>query len=247
MERFRLEGRRVVVTGGAQGIGRAVAAACVEAGAAHVLVADLDGRLAAETATDLGPAAASVALDVTDAAAVRSAVEGAPGVDVLVCAAGVIGGMQPFADTQPKDWEREVRVCYFGVLNTVHAALGLMREQGYGRIVTIASDGAKAGEPHAAVYAGAKAAVIAFTKSVAREEGRHGITANAVCPGTTRTALVERAGLTEEDLARATRFYAVPRLGEPDDIAAGVLYLASDAASWVTGQALSVSGGYTMQ
>ena len=222
--------RTALVTGAAGGIGRAISDALAADGV----------RVAACDVTE-GPDI--VPMDVTDSDSVRAAVEQVGAVDVLVNCAGW-DELHPFLETDEPFWDRVIDVNYKGCLRTTRAVLPGLVEAGYGRIVNIASDAGRVGSSGESVYAGAKAAVIAFTKTVAREHARHGITANCVCPGPTKTPMLESMG---EKLAEAlTRAVPMKRLGEPDDIAYAVAFLAGERAGYITGQTLSVSGGLTM-
>ncbi len=169
--------------------------------------------------------------------------------DILVNAAGW-DEFHPFLETDEDFWRRVIAVNFEGCLRTTHAVLGGMTERGWGRLVNIASDAARVGSSGEAVYAGAKAAVVAFTKTIAREAARAGVTANAVCPGPTETPMLTDMAARTPDAAqlRAALERAVPmrRLGRPEDVAAAVAFLASEEAGFVTGQTLSVSGGLTM-
>jgi 2-hydroxycyclohexanecarboxyl-CoA dehydrogenase len=248
--------RRVaLVTGAASGIGRAIAQALASAGCA-IAVGDLDAAACAEVASQLqagGGTALATALDVTDTSAVASAVEAAASglgtIDVLVNCAGW-DEFKAFLDTDEAFWRRVIAINYEGALRTTHALLGGMIDRGYGRIVNIASDAARVGSAQEAVYAGAKAGVVAFTKTIAREAARHGVTANAVCPGPTETplldAMTEQAPDSERLVAALTRAVPMRRLGTPAEVAAAVAFLASEQAGYITGQTLSVSGGLTM-
>jgi 2-hydroxycyclohexanecarboxyl-CoA dehydrogenase len=244
-----VSGRVALVTGGGGGIGGAIARELSAAGCA-VAVADARPDAAAGVADRLERGAA-VEVDVTDRASVTRAtadVEERLGpVEILVNAAGW-DELRPFVDTQEEFWDRVIAINFKGCLHTTHALLPGMVERGFGRIVNIASDAGRVGSSMESVYAGAKGGVIAFTKTIAREAARSGVTANCVCPGPTRTPMLE--GMTAEGGERLidAMVRAVPmrRLGEPDDVAAAVAYFASDRASFVTGQTLSVSGGLTM-
>ncbi len=222
------------MTGGAGGIGRAIAEALAAEGL-PVVTADLAG--------------ADVAMDVTDADSVAAAFADAGAVDVLVNSAGW-DELRPFLETDEDFWERVVQVNYVGCLRTTKAALPGMIERGWGRIVNIASDAGRVGSSGETVYAGAKGAVIAFGKAVAREVATKGVTVNAVCPGPTRTPLLEGMAGSDERGAKLidalTRAVPMRRLGEPADVAGAVAFLASEQAGFITGQTLSVSGGLTM-
>jgi 2-hydroxycyclohexanecarboxyl-CoA dehydrogenase len=247
--------RVALVTGGARGIGRAIALALARDGRA-VAVGDLLAEQAAEVAQEIqtaGGRARAIALDVTDAAAVLACVGRATDalgpIDVLVNCAGW-DELRPFLQTDEAFWRRVIAINYEGCLRTTHAVLGGMLERRWGRIVNVSSDAARVGSAHEAVYAGAKAAVIAFTKTVAREGARRGVTANAVCPGPTDTALLqgmaESAPGAEQLVAGLARAVPMRRLGRPEDAAAAVAFLACEDAGYITGQTLSVSGGLTM-
>lgn len=251
---LNLKGKTVIVTGGGRGIGAAIAAGLADEGA-NVAIADIDeataGKIAAEIAGK-GVKSIAVATDVTDPASVAAMVERVESefgpVDVLVNNAAKLPVFLTFIEEknsgQTDDfWTKVVDVCYHGVINCTAAVIEGMTERGYGKIVNMASDAGKVGEPRQAVYAGAKGAIIAFTKSIAKETGRYGINVNAVCPSMTKTEAVS-AMLSEEFEKRVVKAYPMRRLGEPEDIANLVLFLASDRASWITGQAFSVNGGY---
>jgi 2-hydroxycyclohexanecarboxyl-CoA dehydrogenase len=249
----RQNDRVALVTGAAGGIGRAVALALASQGCA-VVVGDLDESTCAKVVAELeagGATAHATPLDVTDADAVAGAVEAASAalgpIDVLVNCAGW-DEFRAFLDTDESFWRRVIAINYEGVLRTTQAVLGGMAEREAGRIVNISSDAARVGSAQESIYAGAKAAVIAFTKTIAREVARSGVTANVVCPGPTDTPLL--TAMAGEDGGRlvAALERAVPmrRLGRPEEVAAAVTFLASEQASYITGQTLSVSGGLTM-
>jgi 2-hydroxycyclohexanecarboxyl-CoA dehydrogenase len=247
--------RIAIVTGGARGIGRAIALALAQDGCA-VAVGDLRLDEASETAAAVravGARATAVPLDVTDRVSVTVALAEVTAtlgpVDVLVNNAGW-DELRPFLDTDEGFWDRVIEINFKGALRMTSATLPGMVERGFGRIVNIGSDAGRVGSSLEAVYAGAKGGVIAFTKTIAREVARSGVTANTVCPGPTRTPLLE--GMTGEGEAATklieslTRAVPMRRLGEPEDVAAAVAFLASDRAGYITGQTLSVSGGLTM-
>ncbi len=230
------------------GIGRAVATACAGQGA-EVIIADNDreaGEKAAAGIREKGAKALAIEMDVSEYSAVERAAQALKdrGVraDVLVNNAAV-WNIAPFIETVPDDWRRELAVSLFGVLNCCRVFLPAMIERGSGVIINIASDAGRIGEPSWSVYSAAKGGVIAFTKALAKEAGKSGIRVNAVSPGITRTEKV-RAFITNQE--KMVRSYPLGRLGEPEDIAGAVVFLASDEASFVTGQVLSVSGGYSM-
>jgi 2-hydroxycyclohexanecarboxyl-CoA dehydrogenase len=245
----RLQGRTAIVTGAGRGIGRAIAEKLAAEGA--VLVAtDVDEAAAQQTAADLGGDAIGIRADVTSRESVAAMVEGATArfgrIDVLVNNAGwdVAG---PFVDSDPADWDRIMAINLYGVLHTCHAVLPLMAAQQGGAVVNIGSDAGRVGSSGEAVYSAAKGGVIAFTKTLAREQARNRVRVNCVSPGPTDTALFASMGGDDPRLREAlVRAIPFRRLAEPADIAAVVAFLASDEAGFVTGQTVSVSGGLTM-
>lgn len=248
----RLDDTVVIVTGAGSGIGAGIARKCAVEGA-HVIVTDLNTAGATAVSEEIvgaGGRATPHTVDVTDKASVEAMVEAVIAehgrIDVLVNNAGWDRGM-PFLETEPDFWRKVIDINYVGVLNTCAAVLPRMVEAGRGSVVNLGSDAGRVGSSGEAVYAGAKGAVIAFTKSIARELARNQITVNAVCPGPTDTPLFASMG-DEEGKLRAALTKAIPlrRLGQPDDLANAVVFLASAEASFITGQTLSVSGGLTM-
>lgn len=237
----RLGGRRAFVTGGAKGIGAAITRRLAAEGAATV-IADIDTDTAEALAAEIG--ARAVALDVSDPAAVAAAIAETGPFDILVNNAG-IDQHAFFTDTTPTEWQHLLAVNLVSAFATVHAALPAMQAAGYGRIVNIASEAARLGSKGGAVYAAAKGGLVAFTKSIARENARFGITANALAPGPIDTPLlrsaVEAGG---EKLRKAmTGMTLLGRLGTPDEVAAAVAFLVSEEAAYITGETLGVSGG----
>ena len=243
---MRLEGRRALVTGGASGIGAATAARLAAEGA-EVVIGDLNLQGAEEVASEIG--AAATALDVTDPGSSRDLVAAHGPFSILVNNAGT-DEFGFFADTDPGQWERVLAVNLTGVLACTHAVLPGMQEAGYGRIVSIASEAGRVGSKGSAVYSAAKGGVIAFMKVIAREGARFGITANSIAPGPIETPLLMQAlefgELGEKILETMKAGTQLRRLGKPEEVAAAVAFLASDDASYVTGETLGVSGGLGM-
>jgi 2-hydroxycyclohexanecarboxyl-CoA dehydrogenase len=233
--------RRAFLTGGARGIGAAIARKLAADGV-DVLIADLDVATAESLAAEIGGRA--VQLDVSDVGRVQAAVTERGPFEILVNNAG-IDQHAFFTQTTVEDWRKLIAVNLEAVLATTHAALPAMQAAGFGRIVNIASEAGRQGSRGAAVYAAAKGGVIAFTKSIARENGAKGITANVVAPGPIDTPLTRAAVAKGGDkLMRAmTAATLVGRLGTPDEVAAAVAFLISDAAGFITGETLGVSGG----
>ena len=152
---------------------------------------------------------------------------------------------KPFWEQEPKDWEPFLGTNLFGVLNCVRIAGPGMIANKYGKIVTVISDAGRVGEPHLQIYSGAKAGAAGFMRAVAKDLGRAGITANCVALGATRTPAIERATSDPEAVKRMLKVYQIKRIGEPEDAANMILFLSSDASSWITGQTIPVNGGYS--
>ena len=255
-----LTGRVVIVTGGASNLGRAITLGFSAEGA-RVVIADVDDSQARKVESE-APSGTITArhTDVTDWDSVKSTVDfvksSMGSVDVLVnCAGWTIDRL--FMEKPREEWEREIAIDTWGFINSVRAVLDVMVERRYGRIVSIGSDAGRMGEWREAVYSGTKAGVIAMSKAIAREVGKYNITLNVVCPGLI-VGSPETSGansmwsseqldkFTPEARDKAAKNYPLRRLGTADDVVPAVLLLASDRASYITGQTLSVSGGYTM-
>jgi 2-hydroxycyclohexanecarboxyl-CoA dehydrogenase len=262
---LNLAGKSVIVTGGGSNIGRAISLAFAQEGV-HLTLAEIDegqgGKVATE-ASKLGAASATLApTDVTRwdsvVAMVREVEDRLGRVDVLVNNVGWTHD-RLFLEKERAEWEKEIDLNLWGMINCTRAVLDGMIARKAGAIVSLGSDAGRMGEFREAVYGACKAGVIALSKSVAREVGRHGIRLNVVCPGMTMPATEEdfgglsmwageanRAWSAPEMQARIAKAYPLRRLGKPEDVAGAVVFLASDAAGFITGQTLSVSGGYTM-
>ena len=250
-----LKGKTIIVTGGGGGIGGSTCKRLAQEGAK---LAELDRDLGAaqKTAaqiTEAGGTALALACDITqrtdiDAALAQIEAQLGP-VDVLVNNAGW-DVFKPFTQTNEHEWERLIAINLTGALHMHHAVLPRMVERRAGRIVNIASDAARVGSSGEAVYAACKGGLVSFSKTIAREHARHGISVNVVCPGPTETALF--AGFADaapnpEKLREAfVRAIPLGRMGQPQDLAGAIAFFASDDAGFITGQVLSVSGGLTM-
>lgn len=249
---IRFDGKVALVTGGASGIGAAIVQELSASGAAVAIldvnadgVRDTVGAVMADGGLALG-----CPTDVTDAEAVAAAVEVATtelgGLDIVVNCAGK-AGTRAFLDASPEETRQLVEVNLLSTVNVCRAALPHLVEQGGGRVVNISSDAGRVGAAGDAIYAAAKGGVISLTKSLALEFARHGITVNCVSPGPTDTPMLRKFSAEAEGVVeRLIKTTPLRRLGQPEDIAAAVLFLASDRASHITGQVLSVSGGITM-
>lgn len=246
---MRLDGKIAFVAGGASGIGLATATAFVQAGAV-VYIADINAVAGEAAAADLGKSGGTVKfvqVDITRQEAVDQArdtvVAAHGGADILVIAAGW-SSIQPFIDTTPELWQKLIDLNYVGTLRLTQAFLPSMRARGRGKIVNVASDAGRAGSGGEAVYSGAKGAVIAFTKALAREQARYLINVNCVCPGPTDTPLL--ASTPEKHREALVKAIPFRRFAKPSEVADAILFFASSRSDYLTGQVLSVSGGLTM-
>ncbi len=243
------KGRVFVVTGAASGIGQETAVALAEEGATVALV-DKNPQGFAKTLeriTPTGSTAKGFACDITSLKscedAIGSILKEFGAVHGLCNVAGVLkgGGLE---GTDPADWKLEVDVCLMGTINMCSAALPHLRKGPHAKIVNVASDAGRIGEKTMVTYSAAKGGVIAFTKALAKECGRYWLNVNVICPGTIKTPMT--AFVTPEMEQQWAKLYPLRRLGEPRDVANGILFLASRKADWVTGQTLSVDGGFAM-
>ncbi len=257
---LRLQGKTAVITGGVQGIGLEVARELAAAGARLVL-ADVNAaageaavaELSANTEVEFVP------VDLTDPASVQrlvtTAVDRFGAIHGFVNSAAILDD-KTFEESTHDDWKRMLDVCLLGPMHCLHAVLPVMRRQQYGRIVCFSSDSARLGQARLSYYAAAKAGVTALVKSIAQEVGPSGITANIVSPGATNTPMRQkreaamRAQMGDEKYQRRVqtveKMYPLRRIGEPSDIAPMVALLLSDRAAWITGQVISVNGGFSM-
>jgi 2-hydroxycyclohexanecarboxyl-CoA dehydrogenase len=241
-----MQGRSVIVTGGASGIGRATVLLLVREGA-QVYIGDIDEAGGRETAAAANGAAEFLPLDLADPASIEAfaaAVHTRAGrVDGLINGAGW-DRIQPFIENPPEMWESLIAINLMGAIRLTRAILPPMIEAQAGKIVNISSDAGRVGSTGETVYAAAKGGLIAFTKSLAREMARHKLNVNCVCPGPTDTPLFRRQPERMQDaLTRAIPFR---RVAQPEDIAEAVMFFVGQRSDYITGQVLSVSGGLTM-
>ena len=243
---MRLEGRKALVTGGASGIGAATGRRLAAEGA-DVVIGDINEAGAQEVAAEIGATAAR--LDVTEpASAVALAAEHGP-FSILVNNAGT-DEFGFFADTDPGVWDRVLAINLIGVMACTHAVLPGMQGAAYGRIVNISSEAGRIGSKGSVAYSAAKGGVLGFTKAMAREGARFGITVNAICPGPIETPLLmgalEFGEIGEKVIETMKAGTQLRRMGTPEEVASAIAFLASDDASYVTGETLGVSGGMGM-
>jgi 2-dehydro-3-deoxy-L-rhamnonate dehydrogenase (NAD+) len=241
---FELAGQTALVTGAAAGIGEAIARRLTQAGA-RVAVADIDLQAAESAAKHIGGGAFPVRLDVTRAEQVRAAIETvittAGSLEILVNNAGMAGRDAPVWEQSDADWHRVMDVNIHGPFYMCRAVLPRMRAAGYGRIVNVASIAGKEGNPNMAAYSASKAAIIGFTKSIAKEVATEGICINAVAPAVVRTKILDQ--LTQAQVEYMIQKIPMRRTADAAEVAAVVHFLASRDCSFVTGQCYDVSGG----
>jgi 2-hydroxycyclohexanecarboxyl-CoA dehydrogenase len=233
-----------VVTGGAGAIGAATVRALSDAGLRVVVCARTSAA-----ASSVAEGDEAFGADLADPASVgelAAAISAAGPVDVLVNCAGW-GEVQPFLDTTPQTWDTMLAVNLRAAIQLTHAILGQMAERGWGRLVFVGSDAGRVGSRNEAVYAAAKGGIAAFAKSIAHEVARNGVTSNVVSPGPTETPrLVKYRETHAEKMAPLLRRIPLGRVGTPEDVAALIAFLCSDAAAYITGQVISVNGGLHM-
>jgi 2-hydroxycyclohexanecarboxyl-CoA dehydrogenase len=243
---MRLEGRKALVTGGASGIGAATARRLAAEGA-DVVIGDVNAEGAADVAAEISGTAAP--LNVTDPDMARELAGEHGPFAILVNNAGT-DEFGFFADTDPGVWERVLAINLIGVMACTHAVLPGMQQASYGRIVNVSSEAGRIGSKGSVAYSSAKGGVLGFTKAMAREGARFGITVNAICPGPIETPLLMGAlqfgEIGEKVIETMKAGTQLRRLGTPDEVAGAIAFLASDDASYVTGETLGVSGGMGM-
>ncbi len=241
---MNFEGRRALITGSAKGIGAAIATRLANEGA-KVAVADIDESRAAEAVAKIGANALAVSLDVTSnaswSAAYETVREAWGGLDILVNNAGIAGRSAPSWELSVEEWQQVIDIDLTGVYLGCRTALPGMIDQGYGRIVNIASIAGKEGNPNAAPYSAAKAGVIGLTKSIAKEVATKGIIVNAITPAVIATEILEQ--LTQQHIDYMTSRIPMGRVGQPEEVAALATWLCSDEVSFSTGAVFDLSGG----
>jgi len=247
-----LSGRNVLLTGGASGIGRATTVRLVEEGC-HVGILDIDEAGAAETVRRCGGQAWARRTDITDRASVQAAVAAFEHeVGPADCLANIAGWdvIRNFLDSDVALWDKIIAINLYGPLHLHHVVLPGMVKRGFGRVVNVSSDAGRVGSSGEAVYSACKGGIIAFTKTVAREVARKGVTLNVLCPGPTDTPLFDSVKASSPDGAKIgeamARAVPLKRIGQPEDYPGTIAFLLSDDAAYITGQTLSVSGGLTM-
>jgi 3-oxoacyl-[acyl-carrier protein] reductase len=244
----RLDGKRALVTGASRGIGRGVALALAREGA-DVAVGYRREQAAADAVAkeirDLGRRAQAFAADVRDGEAVtamvRSAADALGGLDVVVANAGVPTRFEPVHEVDPGYFDRVIQIDLYGVFHTLHAALPILRAQGSGTILTVSSIAADACGANGGAYVAAKAAVNALSKVVARENARAGVRCNVIAPGLIQTDIADGMKAFHGDAIEKS--IPLGRIGTPDEVGELAVYLASDAASWITGKVFRIDGG----
>ena len=245
-----LAGRVALVTGGGRDVGAGVSQALAEAGAAVAVnyhTSKNEAEAVVAQIVKAGGKARAYGADVADLEAVRSMVAGVKadfgGLDILVNNAGFVK-RQRFGDTTPEDWHKQIDTCLYGAIHCCHASASLLEASGRGRIISIMGDSSRVGESGLAIVAAARAGTIALMKSLAREMGRTGTTANSIALGLIESAHDQT--WVEANRDKLVKAYPIRRRGQPSDVAPMVVLLASDAGSWITGQVISISGGFSM-
>ncbi|MEO5873619.1 MAG: SDR family oxidoreductase [Streptosporangiaceae bacterium] len=245
MDGMSLAGRTALVTGGAGGIGRAICVDLAELGA-RIIIADVDGSAATAFAGEL-PDAVAEQVDLADPASIEALAARVGDVDILVHNAGV-SIVEPFVTSSPDAWDLMWKINLRAPMQLTQALLPGMTSRGWGRLIFISSDGARAGSGGEGAYAATKSGLFGLAKTLAREAARGNVTSNVVCPGPTDTPMVRSVAEKHPGLLdKLAKGIPLRRIGRPADIAGLVAFLSTDRAEYITGQTLSVSGGITMQ
>ena len=248
---YNMEGKVALVTGGARNVGREISLALAGEGAAVAINYHGAEKEAAALVAEIkaaGGTARAYQCDVADYDAVcrmvAKVIEDMGRIDVLINNAGYVSPGR-FVQTTPEDWKKQIDVGLYGVIHCCHAVVPHMAEQGGGRIISLAGDSARVGEKGLAITASSRGGVMALSKSLAKELGREGITGKVVALGLVETSHSDKAWL-EENMSKIVRNYPLGRIGQVADVAPMIAFLASDGAQWITGQVMSISGGYSM-
>ncbi|MHA1269348.1 MAG: SDR family NAD(P)-dependent oxidoreductase [Candidatus Helarchaeota archaeon] len=251
MTEWDFENKIVVITGGGSGIGEHAAKEFAKYKATTIIfdISDENGNKVIEDIKNNNGIGEFFKVDITNQDEIKDIAkqiyEKYGKIDILVNCAGKQDAPTEFLRTKKKSWDIEIGVNFYGVLICTQAILKYMKKKKYGRIISISSDAGKVGEPLLAVYSGAKGAIQSFSKALAKEVGKFGITVNVICPGTTETPMTAPLFKSPEIISKMVKRYPMRRLGKPNDIVNGILFLASDESSWITGQVISISGGYS--
>ena len=247
---FNLQSRVALVTGGANGVGREIARTLAAEGAAVAVNYHSSADAAKEVVGAIeqaGGRAIAYRADVSNLQAVQEMVAkivaDLGSLDILVNNAGV-AERKRFTDTNPDDWQRQIGSCLYGALHCCHSAMPHLAKSGHGRIIGLIGDSSRVGESGLSIVAAARAGVIGLTKSLAREMGKSGLTANVISLGLVETGHGQE--FLDQNREKLLKFYPVKRLGNADDVPPMVALLASDRGSWITGQTISISGGFSM-
>jgi NAD(P)-dependent dehydrogenase (short-subunit alcohol dehydrogenase family) len=245
-----LNGKVALVTGAARDVGREIALSLAAEGAAvgvNYRGSKDEADMVVKEITNKGGRAVAYGADVADLEAVKamiaSIVADFGGLDIVVNNAG-LALRNRFVDTKPEEWKKQIDVCLYGAIHVAQAAAPHLEKSGSGRLIALVGDSSRVGESGLAIVAAARAGVIGLMKSIARELGRSGVTANTISLGLVETAH-DRAWV-EANRDKLIKFYPLRRLGQPEDIAPMVALLASSHGGWITGQVISISGGFSM-